>query len=389
MFGIGAIMATRVGSAVFEDHLSMEVWPGSWTDTFVFPIRHDAALPPWDYAEVVKTTIPVLKKLRKGVASLWVPVMAPGTWYFEEVKYALRNPTIPVVVTNGKEHLPRTTDFSILPGIREIASTPGPAAEELPTSKLDDRTIRCLLTLARLTVAYTNEIARYCMINEAYCLESLRELERLRYIEHCKDPFIDFHLMTAGQKASRGGVINEEARPYWRIRRPGVSAALRHWGVPAGIPFGFRSERNKLLDSPHRRRSRQWPTWVKKALPHANIYAGWSEVGIPGLRANPDSLAWGEINGVETLFWMEVESGKSSRKLILDKTITRWQKAVTYANYVGVHLVFAFLGMPWVRDAARLAFMDVPKSCAVTVADWSKGNFGQLPYPKWGEVVFE
>ena len=114
-------MATRVGSAVFEDHISMEVWPGSWTDTFVFPVRHDAALPPWDYAEVVKTTIPVLKKMRKGVASLWVPVMAPGKWYFEEVKYALRNPTIPVAVTNGKEQLPRAIDFSVIPGIREIA----------------------------------------------------------------------------------------------------------------------------------------------------------------------------------------------------------------------------------------------------------------------------
>jgi hypothetical protein len=352
-------------------------------------VRHDAALPPWDYAEVVKTTMPVLKKLRKGVASLWVPVMAPGKWYFEEVKYALRNPTIPVAVTNGREKLPRTIDFSVIPGIRPIASPPGLPAAELPTSKLSDRTIRCLLALGRLTVAYTNEIARYCMISETYCLESLRELESLRYIEHCKDPLINFHLMTDRQRTSMGGTKDEEVRPYWKIRRPGVSAVLREWGVPAGIPFDFRSERNKLWDSPHRRRSRQWPTWVKKALPHANIYAGWSEVGIPGLRANPDSLAWGDINGVETLFWMEVESGKSSRQLILDKTITRWRKAATYANYVGVNLVFAFLGMPWVRNAARMAFMDVPKTCAVIIADWSKENFGQLPYPRWGEVVSE
>ncbi len=383
------MMATRVGSAVFEDHISMEVWPGSWTDTFVFPIRYDAALPPWDYAEVVKTTIPVLKKMRKGVASLWVPVMGPGKWYFEEVKYALRNPTIPVAVTNGKERLPRTIDFSVIPGIREVVSPPGPPADELATSKLDDRTIRCLLALARLTVAYTNEIARYCLINEAYCLESLRALEKLRYIEHREDPLIDFHLMNSRQKASIGSVSDKNIRPYWKIKRPGVSAALRHWGVPAGIPYAFRTERNTLPDGAHRRRSRQWPAWVKKALPHANIYAGWNEVSIPDARANPDSLAWGDINGVETLFWMEVESGKSSRQLILDKTINRWEKAVLYANYVNVHLVFAFLGMPWVRNAARMAFMDVPKNCAVVIADWSKGNFGQLPYPKWGEVVLE
>ena len=78
------------------------------------------------------------QEMRKGVASLWVPVMAPGKWYFEEVKYALRNPTIPVAVTHGKEHLPRAIDFSVLPGVREIASPPGLPAEELATSKLDD-----------------------------------------------------------------------------------------------------------------------------------------------------------------------------------------------------------------------------------------------------------
>ena len=128
---------------------------------FCFPVRHDAALPPWDYAEVVKTTIPVLKKLRKGVASLWVPVMAPGTWYFEEVKYALRDATIPVAVTNGREQLPRAIDFSVIPGIREIPSPPGLPVEELPTSRLHERTVRCLLTMARMTVAYTSEIARY------------------------------------------------------------------------------------------------------------------------------------------------------------------------------------------------------------------------------------
>jgi hypothetical protein len=382
-------MATRVGSAVFQDHISMEVWPGSWTDTFVFPVRYDAALPPWDYAEVVKTTIPVLKKMRKGVASLWVPVTAPGKWYFEEVKYALRKPSIPVAVTHGTEHLPRTIDFSIVPGVRERVSPPGLPVYELGLSTLNKRTVHCLLALARLTVGYTNEIARYCLMNETYCLQALRELESLSYVEHCEDSNIDFHLMTAKQRSSMGSENEKEHKPYWKIRRPGVSAALREWGVPAGIPFEFRAERNLLLDSAHRRRSRQWPTWVKKALPHANIYAGWSEVSIPGARSNPDSLAWGEINGHETLFWMEVESGKSSRQLILNKTIARWEKAVIYANYVGVRLVFAVLGMPWVRNAARLAFMDVPPTCAVVISDWSKENFGQLPYPKWGEVVFE
>ena len=70
-------MAVQVGSAVFEDHISIEVFPNKWTDTFILPVRPNMALPPWDYAEVVKTVIPTLKKLRRG-ASLWVPVLAPG-----------------------------------------------------------------------------------------------------------------------------------------------------------------------------------------------------------------------------------------------------------------------------------------------------------------------
>src|SRR5688572_5574386 len=94
-------MAVRVGSAVFEDHTSIEVVPNKWTDTFILPIRHDMALPPWDYAEVVNTVIPTLLKLRRG-ASLWVPVITLGKWYFEEIKYALRNASIPIAITDGR-----------------------------------------------------------------------------------------------------------------------------------------------------------------------------------------------------------------------------------------------------------------------------------------------
>ena len=378
-------MPVRVGSAVFDDHVSLEVWPKSWTDTFVFPVGYDAALPPWDYAEAVKTTIPVLKKMRRS-PSLWVPVRAPGKWYYEEVRYALRNPMIPVAVTRGRQTLPRAVDFSVLPGVSGSPNVGG-VPVDVP-SQLSERAQRCLLTMARLVSAYTNEVANTSLINRTYCLDALRELESRGFVEyHEHDPYIDSHIISVRRRSSAGQKKEKDIYPYWRIRRPGVSAALRLWGVPAGGKFEFRSERNKLLDSPHRRKSRQWPSWVQKALPHANIYVGWSEVGIPGLRANPDSLAWGEMNGIETLFWMEVESGKSSRQLILDKTISRWQKAVTYTNYIGINLLFVFLGMPWVRNVARMAFMDIPDSCAVIVADWTKDNFGIMPYPKWGEVV--
>ena len=381
-------MAVRVGSAIFENHVSIEITPNKWTDTFVLPIRHDMALPPWDYAEAANTVIPTLEKFRRG-ATLWVPVTTPGQWYLDEVKYALRNASIPVAVTRG-DKTPGILDFSRPPGIFDIPCKAGAPVDPSPAWGLSENALRSLLVMARLTAAYTNEVASCCMIEDRACRSALWELEKRGYIEyHENDTHIDSHLSSARQRSSKGEKKQVDIWPYWRIRRPGLSAALRAWGVPAGAVFSNRSEKNRLLDSVHRRRSRQWPKWVSKALSHAEIYAGWSEVGIPGLKANPDALAWGRIQGFETLFWLEVESGHSSKNSILDKTTVRWLKANGYAQAIEVHLVFVFLAMPWVRDAARLAFMDVPRTSAVIIADWSRQNFGRLPFPKWGEVVFE
>jgi hypothetical protein len=44
-------MPVRVGAAIIENHVSIEVVPNRWTDTFVLPILHDRALTPRDYAE--------------------------------------------------------------------------------------------------------------------------------------------------------------------------------------------------------------------------------------------------------------------------------------------------------------------------------------------------
>ena len=384
-------MTVRVGKALFDDHISIEISPGRWSDTFVFPVLHDRGLPPWDYADVVRMAAGQLSRFRKG-ASLWVPVSAPGRWYFDELKFALRNFPLPLAVTDGRDEVPEYSDFSSPAPLYPIPCKGGVSAEPPDAFQLSENALSCLFVISRLTAAYTREVASGCLLSDTTCRAALWELEKAGYVEyHHSDPYLDSHLMSASRLSSQGmqRTKDEGPRPYWRIRRPGVSAALRAWGVPPDSQFVGRTEKHRLFDSTHRRRSRQWPDWLRKALPHAEIYAGWSEVGISHIRANPDALVWGKMDGVETLFWLEVESGKSSRKLLLDKTISRWLKASAYANAFDVHLVFTFLAMPWVRDVARLAFMDVPSHTAVIVADWSKGNFGQLPFPKWGEVVFE
>lgn len=384
-------MAVRIGKIVFEDHVSIELAPGRWTDTYVLPVRHDWALPPWDYAHVVKKVAQSLMKLNHRGASLWIPVSGPGGWYFGEVKHALRDLPIPFALTLGRDCLPGIEDFSRLPSLYCAPCRGGVPAEKPNAFQLSENALLCLFAMVRLVAAYTSEVASCCLMNKIYCRNALHELEKAGCVEyHEGDPYIDSHLVSAQRLSSQGtNKKNEEPRPYWRIRRPGLSAALRAWGIPSETRFDDRNERHGLLDSPHRRRSRQWPAWLRTAFPHAEVYAGWSEVGISQLRANPDSLVWGKIDGVETLFWLEVESGKSSRQLILDKTVSRWLKAVGYTRAVDVHLVFVFLAQPWVRDAARLAFTYVPPNSAVVVADWSKTNFGYLPFPKWGQVVFE
>jgi hypothetical protein len=227
----------------------------------------------------------------------------------EEAKYTLRNASIPVAFTSG-ESTPGILDFSRPPGIFNTPCKAGTFVASSLLSDLSENVLRSLLVMARFTAAYTNEVASSCMIEDRACRRALWELEEHGYIEyHEKDACIDSHLSSVRQRSSKGEKKEGDIWPYWRIRRPGLSVALRAWGIPSGTVFKNRLERNRLLDSVHRRRSRQWPKWVSKALPHAEIYAGWSEVGIPGLKASPDALAWGRIHGMETLFWLEVEVG--------------------------------------------------------------------------------
>ena len=385
-------MPIKLGSAVFEDHISIELIPGKWTDTFIFPVRHDWMLSPWAYAEVVKTVMRPLKKLRRS-ASLWVPVIAPGRWYFEEVKYALRKASISIAVTQDR-NIPQLLDFSRPPGIYDSPCQVTKTANHSPAADLKKNVLRSLFQMARFTAAFTNEIECSLMIGDKTARKALKELADRGYIElHPNDGDIDAHLIATKRIRKMGRrkslMWNGDHWPYWRIKRKGIVAALRAWGVPAGERFEYYRERTRLLNSIHRRRSRQWPRWVSRALPHARIYAGWNEISISEIRVRPDALAWGEISGAETLFWLEVESGYSSAKYIDNQTTWRWVKAKKYAEAVGVQLVFVLLGSLWVRQAVRIAFMDVPPTCAVIIAGTKRGNFGKLPYPKWGEVVAE
>ena len=105
--------------------------------------------------------------------------------------------------------------------------------------------------------------------------------------------------------------------PLWHTRRKGLSLALQSWGVPTGTQFRSRMEDNlQQIGTKHRQIARSWPAWLKAAWPRAEIWAGWSEVRIPGISVIPDALAWGKIQGYETLFWLEVGDEHKKRDKI-------------------------------------------------------------------------
>ncbi|MEJ2710642.1 MAG: helix-turn-helix transcriptional regulator [Anaerolineales bacterium] len=349
-------MGVWVGDIVFSDWRSLPLANG-WSDTFVFPISAGAGLPAGDYAGPLRRMAWQLGSLRPR-ASLWVPVEAPGgSWYAEELRQSLRGLPLAVAVSDSSDAPPCLQDFSFCPGLFPTPFPRPPAAPDLVTSDLSQQELRALRVLARLGTACTAEVASLVGVSLPTVRRALRGLQSRRLVE-------------------RQG---RETFPSWKIGRRGVSRALRSWGLPPGIPFPGRKERTSAARR-HRRTARLWPAWLRRAWPWAEIWTGWSEVRLGRLR--PDALAWGELAGRETLFWLEVESGKFSREALKHKMSRRFERAWLYARCFSLPLVFALLAPPWVRRAVVKVFVSVPYEAAVILADWK--GFGDLPIPKWG-----
>jgi hypothetical protein len=348
--------AVRVGSLVFPEWQSFTLGNG-WSDTFTFPISAQAGLPPGDYAHPLRRMAGQLARLRPG-ASLWVPVEAPGRhWYADEVRQSLSGLPLAVAVTRDPSTPPRLQDFSFCPGLFPTLMPPPPAAPDSGESDLSLQEVQALRVLARLEMAYTAEVASLAGVSLPTARQALRGLQNRQLVER------------------EGG----EAFPIWKVRRAGLSLALRSWGLPPGVAFPTRRERSSSTGR-HRRTARLWPAWLGRAWPQAEVWVGWSEVAIGRLR--PDALGWGKLSGREALFWLEVESGNTSRETLRRKIIRRFERALIYTRRFSLALVFALLAPPWVRRAVMGSFIQLPGDAAVVLADWKA--FGVLPAPQWG-----
>lgn len=367
-------MTVRIGQVRFHDWVSLEL-PGGRSDTFVFQLSPTDGLPPADYAGVIRSIVHPLRKLRKGHASLWIQVSGDGKWFVQEVRHALWGLSVPVAVTSDAVQ-PQIWDFSFFPWVGDEPLPRPPAAKPYLIGKgLSSSERSCLQVLARANCAYTAEVASLANLSLTTVRRALCTLEENGAVQ----------------------LIEGGKYPFWKIRRPGLSIVLRSWGVPPGHAFRGRKERGRsackereIANPPkrrssagrHRRTLRLWPAWLRSAWPQADIWTGWSEVSCG--RTRPDALCWGRLDGYETLFWLEVESGNTSREILRRKTIRRVNHALIYARGYSVRLVFALLGPPWVCEEGIKVFRDLPGGVAVVVEDWKA--FGELPVPEWGRV---
>jgi hypothetical protein len=340
---------------------------GQWLDVFVLRISPFASLPPVEYAMGMYRLASVLIRKRPD-AALWVQVESPGRWYLETMRSVLRwKGKLPIAVTAPSSLAkPDLFDFHVLPYWESKRPSEPVRVKSEPLS-FTNQTLACLQTLGRIDGGALPEIASLAGLSTTQAQAGLDALELAGLVSR----------ITQNDK--------KEPTITWRLKREGLSLALRSWGIPKDVSFGRRKE--MALSDPageHRRISRLWPGWLRSAWPHAQVWTGWSEASLPGLLLTPDGLAWGSLNGRETLFWLEVESGHSTREEIRRKIRRRFVLAAEYAREKKVGLVFALLGRAWVCEAARSAFVDTPPHVAVTMGDWRNEN--HLPFTEWGRV---
>jgi len=366
-------MTVRIGNMTFADWVSLP-FEGGWTDTFIFRVSSQACLPPFDYAPLLKRIVAPTRRKRNS-ASIWVQVNSSGEWFAAELKNSLRGLRLPFAVTRG-DQTPDFLDFSLRPWLGYAPSPRPPSVEEksLPVT-LEE--LSCLQALGRMEKGDEHEIASLAGMPLDGSKPLLIDLEKKRLAVYKTSPQI---------RRGKSGSKQLDLFPSWHLTGKGLSLALRSWGVPKGVEFRARREENRYqIGREHRHIARRWPAWLQSAWSQAEIWTGWSEVGIPSLSVIPDGLAWGRIQGYETLFWLEVGDEHKTKDQILEVMSTRLRQAIQLSERTGVRLVFTLLSNPWVHEAARWACANLPEEVAVVMGE--RRWFGELPVMEWGQIT--
>ena len=366
-------MTVRIGDVTFSDWISLP-FPGGWTDTFIFRISAQACVPPVAYAPLLRRIVAHVRR-KRSCASIWVQVDSLGEWFVLEVQRSLKGLKLPFVVTRPGEEV----DYLQFPYPPQLLHAPLPRPpivdKRLPSVTLEE--LRCLQSLGRMEKGNEDEISSLADLSVDATKNVLATLGEKELVVYKTSPKI---------KRDKSRSAQLEMFPLWHTTPKGLSVALRSWGVPKGIEFTSRLEKNRpQIGYRHRTIARIWPAWLKSAWPQAEIWAGWSEVHIPGISVIPDGLAWGRIQGYETLFWLAAGDEHKSRSEITELTGKRLKQAWKLCKRTGVRLVYTQLSTNWVHEAARWAFANLPKEVAVVMGD--QRRTGELPVLEWGKAT--
>ena len=333
-------------------------------DLFRHTISSSDGLPPYAQARIIDLISTQLKKHRYSPC-LWVTVDAPGAWYLNEVKRLVRY-IIPTIILTPDQDLYdhgefRCRGYCPLLYLFEEQNF-YPAHVSPPFSHADyglskESVVRVLRILARLKTAHTKEITSLAGYSKTYVRGLLKELQ------------------------SKGMIEWKRIGKYdgWAIKTRGMRLAHRSWNVPKGAHFAQYRGEVRYSGERHRRVSRMWRAWLEAAYPYVEIWESWTEVQMR--RGIPDGLAWGQRYGREILFWLEVESGHSSRQVMSKQYSRRLQLAMNYAYDQNIMVVFCLMGPPWVVKEfdwiQSPPFYSEQSRFAIIGHDWR--DFGHLP----------
>jgi len=283
--------------------------------------------------------------------------------------------SVPYVVTS-KDKTPDYRSFSFGPRLFS-SSLPRPPEVDDEFSRFSREELKCLQVLTRNWKGNLEEIASLAGLPETTTLDVLQGLQKKKKVI--------FKLGEVFQK-DKSKPKKMDPYPMWHPRRKGVSIALRGWGASKGVDFsGMKELYPHFIGTPHRTNSRRWPAWLQSAYPLTEIWTGWTEVQLPETAVRPDALAWGRIQGFETLFWLELGDEHKKKVDIEGITRKRGAEALAFCRETGVRLVYAQVSPPWVKKAALWAFKNLPDDIAVVMGD--KKKYGKLPNVEWGKVT--
>ncbi len=323
-------------------------------DVFKHSLSAIDGLPPYAQARVIDLICNQLKKARPASA-LWVSVDAPGTWYLRELERLVKR-RLPIAILPIGQMPQGALDFKPYPRSHHV-TVPDERWLTLPFRAndydLNASALRILRILARLKTGHTREITSLAGFSEAHVRHLLKELQASNLIEWKRIGKYD----------------------GWQIRMKGLRLVHRSWNLPKGAHFTQYRREFRYAGERHRRVARLWRVWLEAAYPSVEIWESWTEV--PLKKGIPDALAWGKHRGRETLFWLEVDSGHSSKEIMERNYRGRVWNAYDHAKEWGLPIVFCVMGPPWVVEEFPFSVSPAPPNLAMIEHDWRE--FGILP----------